>query len=158
MKKYEKVDAFFTSLSQLGLFGQADVPEGHPPESGDAGCPPRSVDKGPEVARSLGDWVRKATKQRCELCSSSPTYHKYIFMHIYIYIHVHILELVAAQPTELTELPELPKGSTSLHRSVRYVFFQSLNAHGARDRPRSSYGSKPMPTHLLSSQSPRLRQ
>ena len=90
MKKYEKVDAFFTSLNQLGPFGQADVPEGHPPESGDAGCPPRSVDKGPEVARSLGDWVRKATKQRCELCSSSPTYHKYIFMHIYIYIYIYM--------------------------------------------------------------------
>jgi hypothetical protein len=90
MKKYEKVDAFFTSLSQLGPFGQADVPEGHPPEPGDAGCPPRSVDKGPEVARSLGDWVRKATKQRCELCSSSPTYHKYIFMHIYIHVHIYI--------------------------------------------------------------------
>ena len=82
----------------------------------------------------------------------------YLCIYIYIYIHVHILELVAAQPTELTELPELPKGSTSLHRSVRYVFLQSLNAHGARDRPRSSYGSKPMPTHLLSSRSPRLRQ
>ena len=97
MKKYEKVDAFFTSLSQLGPFGQADVPEGHPPEPGDAGCPPRSVDKGPEVARSLGDWVRKATKQRCELCSSSPTYHKYIFMHIYtcayIYTYMYVYNI-----------------------------------------------------------------
>ena len=78
-----------------------------------------------------------------------------MYIYICIYICIYILELVAAQPTEL---PELPKGSTSLHRSVRYVFLQSLNAHGARDRPRSSYGSKPMPTHLLSSRSPRLRQ
>ena len=76
-------------------------------------------------------------------------------IYTYIYIYMYNLELVAAQPTELPELHKV----TSLPCSVRKWFFlQSLNAHGARDRPRSSYGCKPMPTHLLSSQSPRLRQ